>query len=101
MRGSGNNAAESKRAIEWMELALYHPYWRMENLPRVRDYVDQALGRLRRTMQGAEENWVGIRRRRTASRTNPLMLASSSFLTRAHNAQRLRWMLKDGGSDAV
>ena len=30
-----------------------------------------------------------------------MMLASSSFLTRAHNALRLRWMLKDGGSDAV
>ena len=58
MRGAGNNAAESRRAIEWMELALYHPNWRMENLPRLRDYVDQALGRLRRTMQGAEENWV-------------------------------------------
>ncbi len=101
MRGAGNNPAESKRAIEWMELALYHPYWRMENLPRLRDYVDQALGRMRRTMQGAEENWVRNPETAYRKQANPLMLASSSFLTRAHSAQRLRWMLKDGGSDAV
>jgi Zn-dependent M16 (insulinase) family peptidase len=101
MRGAGNNAAESKRAIEWMELALYHPYWRKENLPRLRDYVDQALGRMRRTMQGAEENWVRNPETAYRKQANPLMLASLSFLTRAHNAQRLRWMLKDGGSNAV
>ncbi len=101
MRGSGNNATESKRALEWMELALYHPNWRVENLPRLRDYVDQVLGRLRRTMQGAEENWV--RNPETAYRRqdNPLILATSSFLTRAHNVQRLRWMLRGGGSDGV
>src|ERR1035438_2631576 len=29
------------------------------------------------------------------------MMASSSFLARIHNVQRLRWMLKDGGSEAV
>ncbi len=101
VRGAGNNAAESRRAIEWMELALYHPNWRVENLPRLRDYVDQALGRMRRTMQGAEENWVRNPETAYRKQTNPLLLATSSFLTRMHNAQRLRWMLKDGGSEAV
>jgi Zn-dependent M16 (insulinase) family peptidase len=101
MRGAGNNAAEAKRAIEWMELALYHPYWRTENLPRLRDYVDQALGGLRRTMQNAEEYWVSNPETAYRKQENPLMLSSSSFLTRVHNVQRLRWMLKDGGSDAV
>ncbi len=101
VRGAGNNAAESKRAIAWMELALYHPYWRTENPPRLRDYVDQALGRLRRTMQGPEEYWVRNPEQAYRKQSNPLMLASSSFLTRVHNVQRLRWMLKDGGSDAV
>jgi Zn-dependent M16 (insulinase) family peptidase len=101
VRGAGNNAAEAKRAIVWMELALHHPYWRVENLPRLRDYVDQVLGGLRRTTQGAEENWVRNPETAYRKQTNPLMLASSSFMTRAHNAQRLRWMLKGGGSDAV
>ena len=68
VRGAGNNAAESKRAIEWMEPALYHPNWRVENLSRLRDYVDQALARLRRTMQSAEENWVQNPEQPTASR---------------------------------
>ena len=101
IRGAGNNAAESKRAIEWMELALYHPNWRAENLPRLRDYVDQTLGRLRRTMQGSEESWVRNPETAYRKQDNPLMLATSSFLTRTHNVQRLRWMLKGGGSDAV
>lgn len=101
VRGAGNNAAEAKRAIEWMDLALYHPNWRAENLPRLRDYVDQALGRLRRTMQGAEENWVRNPETAYRKQDNPLMLATSSFLTRVHNAQRLRWMLKSGGSEAI
>jgi len=101
MRGAGNNAAESKRAIEWMELALYHPNWRVENLPRLRDYVDQVLGRLRRTMQGSEENWVRNPETAYRKQSNPLMLATSSFLTRTHNVQRLRWMLKGGGTDSV
>jgi hypothetical protein len=52
-------------------------------------------------MQGAEENWVRNPETAYRKQTNPLMLATSSFLTRVHNAQRLRWMLKDGGSDAV
>lgn len=101
VRGAGNNAAEAKRALEWMELALYHPNWRPENLPRLRDYVDQTLGRLRRTMQGAEENWVRNPETAYRKQDNPLMLATSSFLTRTHNVQRLRWMLKSGGSEAV
>ena len=101
VRGAGNNAAESKRAIEWMELALYHPNWRVENLSRLRDYVDQALARLRRTMQSAEENWVQNPETAYRKQENPLLLATSSFLTRTHNVQRLRWMLKSGGSDAV
>ena len=55
LRGAGNNQPESQRAIEWMKLTLLHPDWRPENLPRIRDMVDQALSQLRNTMQGAEE----------------------------------------------
>ena len=101
VRGAGNNANEAKRALEWMELALYHPNWRVENLPRLRDYADQTLGRLRRTTQSAEENWVQNPETAYRKQENPLLLATSSFLTRTHNVQRLRWMLKSGGSDAV
>ena len=101
VRGAGNNVTESKRAIEWMKLALFHPDWRVENLPRLRDLVDQALGSLRATTQRSEENWVNDPALAYRRQDNPLLLSTSSFMTRTHNLYRLRWMLKDGGSDAV
>jgi Zn-dependent M16 (insulinase) family peptidase len=101
MHGAGNNAAEAKRAIGWMKLALFHPDWRPENLSRIRDVVGQSLASLRRTMQGPEERWVRDPETAWRKQDQPLLLATSSFLTRAHNAQRLHWMLMDGGTPAV
>ncbi len=96
-RGAGNNAQESARAVEWMRLVLQNPNWRKENLPRIRDVVDRQLSDWRRRMQDAEETWVSNPADAYANQTNPLFLATQSFLTQAHNAQRLRWMLKDAG----
>jgi Zn-dependent M16 (insulinase) family peptidase len=95
LRGAGNDLPESRRAIEWMRLALQHPDWRPENLPRIRDLVSQSVARLRATMQGSEESWVLNPVMAYWKQTNPLYLAASAFLTRAYNADRLRWMLKD------
>lgn len=97
MRGAGNNAAESARAVEWMKLVLQSPNWRKENLPRIRDVVDQQLGALRRRMQGAEESWVNNPATSYLKQNSPLYLSAFSFLTQTHNVQRLRWMLKDAG----
>ncbi len=97
-RGAGNNAQESARAVEWMKLVLQSPNWRAENLPRIRDVVDQQLSDLRRRMQNAEETWVNNPSNSFAKQDNPVYLSAFSFLTQAHNAQRLRWMLKDAGS---
>ena len=101
VRGAGNNLAESQRAVEWMKLALFHPDWRPENLPRLRDLVDQLLGNLRSTMQSREENWVNDPALAWRMQDNPALLATGSFLTRTHNAFRLRWMLKEGGTPKV
>lgn len=95
VRGSGNDAAEARKAIEWMHLVLFSPDWRPENLPRIRDVVNQTLSSLRRTMQGAEENWVRSVAAAYWRQDNPLLLTTSSFLTQTHNVQRLRWMLMD------
>ena len=99
VRGAGNDPAESKKALEWMKAVLEHPDWRPENLSRLRDVVDQTLGRLRTTMQAQEEAWVQNPADAWRSQGNPLLLASGSFLTRAHAAHRLRWMLKDAGAE--
>lgn len=97
VRGAGNNIAESKRALAWMELVLKSPDWRPENLPRIRDVVEQALGGLRNRTQGPEETWVNNPADAYWRQDNPLLLATSSFLTQTHNVHRLRWMLKDAG----
>lgn len=95
VRGSGNNLAESKRAIEWMRLVLGHPDWRVENLARIRDVVDQSLTQLRNTPQGAEEGWVQNPAEAYRRQDSAVLLAAGSFVTRTHNALRLRWMLKE------
>jgi hypothetical protein len=78
-----------------MTLVLHHPDWRVENLPRIRDVVDQAVSGWRNTMQGSEESWVNNPATAYRMQTNPAYLAADSFLTRAHNALRLRWQLKE------
>lgn len=97
IRGAGNDAAESARALEWMKLVLQNPNWRKENLPRIRDVVDQHLGGLRSRMQNSEESWVNNPATSYLKQDSPLYLSAFSFLTQAHNVQRLRWMLKDAG----
>ncbi|HVW08672.1 MAG TPA: hypothetical protein VHC90_08820, partial [Bryobacteraceae bacterium] len=93
--GAGNDLDESRRAIAWMNLILFHPDWRPENLPRLRDLVEQYVGRVRTTMQGPEEYWVMNPVYSYWMQKNPLYLTTSSFLTREWNADRLRWMLAD------
>jgi Zn-dependent M16 (insulinase) family peptidase len=95
---AGNNEAESKLSIVWISRILNHPYWNMENLPRIRDLVEQELTDIRKKMQGAEESWVRDPSNAYKTQDRPLFLATSSFLTRSHNIFRLKWMLKEPGS---
>jgi Zn-dependent M16 (insulinase) family peptidase len=98
VRGAGNDPQEAQKSIEWMKLVLLHPDWRTENLARIRDAVDQTLSSLRNRMQGSEESWVNNPADAYWRQDNPLLLTTASFLTQAHNAHRLRWMLKDAGT---
>ena len=58
LTGAGNDLTESKRAVGWMQTLLTAPNWRSENLPRLRDVVDQMLQRDRNRMLEQEEFWV-------------------------------------------
>lgn len=100
VRGAGIGTTEAKRAVEWMTLILHHPDWRPENLSRIRDVVDQSLSGLRNTMQQSEESWVQNPPVAYRVQTNLPYLAADSFLTRGHNALRLRWLLKDAPAAA-
>lgn len=95
LRGAGNDDTEAQKSLEWMRLAMFHPDWRPENLARIRDVVDQALSGARRTMQRPEEAWVQGVGTAYWRQSNPLLLATESFLTQTHNLLRLSWMLKD------
>lgn len=103
VRGAGNDTAESRRALEWMKLVLASPDWRVENIARIRDVVDQVLSGMRNRMQSSEENWVNDPADAYWRQDNPLLLSTSSFLTQSHNVHRLRWLLKDAGDsrDAI
>lgn len=98
VRSAGNNLQESQKAIEWMDLVLQNPNWRMENIGRIRDVVDQGLTSARKRMQGSEESWVQNPNSAYFRQNNPLLLSTASFLTQSHNIHRLRWMLKDAGN---
>ncbi|HEX8116196.1 MAG TPA: hypothetical protein VF521_02880, partial [Pyrinomonadaceae bacterium] len=100
VRGAGNDAAESQRALQWMKLVLTSPDWRPENLPRIRDVVDQVLSGMRNRTQGSEESWVNDPANAYWRQDNPLLLSISSFMTQSHNVHRLRWLLKDAGDAA-
>jgi hypothetical protein len=82
-----------------MSLVMHHPDWRPENLARIRDVVDQTLSGLRNTMQGSEESWVNNPANAYRMQGLPAYLAADSFLTRSHNALRLRWLLKEVSAD--
>jgi Zn-dependent M16 (insulinase) family peptidase len=94
--GSGNGPAETKQALWWMQHVLLSPDWRVDNIARLRDLIDQQLVSLRQRTLGAEEGWVEDPRDAWWLQST-LFAHTSSFLTRAHDLHRLRWMLSDPG----
>lgn len=101
VRGAGSDLAESQRALEWMTAGLFHPYLDADNLPRIRDVVDQSISEFRNRMKGAEENWVSAPAVAYLFQKNPLMLSGYCFLTQDHLMHRLKWRLMDAGGDHI
>ena len=99
--GAGNDAAETRLALGWMARAMTAADWRPDNLPRLRDVVDQAVTALRETMEGEEEDWVRDPHDAWWQQASLLHLHTRSFLTRAHDLHRLRWQLLDPGDARV
>ncbi len=99
LRGSGSDRLETEKAVDWMETLIFTPDWREENLPRIRDAVDLSIKNLRNTMKMSEEAWVNDPANAYWKQKNLLMLCANSFLTETHALHRLRWMLKDPGSE--
>ncbi len=100
INAAGSNEQEALRSVEWISDVLNHPNWTTENLPRIRDLVEQELTTIRKSMQQPEEYWVNDPSDAYLYQDNELLLSTGSLLTRAFNIFRLKWMLKDGGSAA-
>ncbi len=100
VRASGTDADEAERAVAWIAAALFAPDWRAENLPRLRDAVDQALAAVRDRMREPEEMWTQIPANAYRKQDDPLILHAGCFLTQEHALHRLRWRLRDPGSAA-
>ncbi|MDF1544192.1 MAG: hypothetical protein P1R58_03715, partial [bacterium] len=100
--GKGGNLDELKNAIGWMNASLYSPYLSKENILRIRDIVDQSILSYRNRTKGSEEGWVNDPADAYRYQSNPLYLATNSFLTEQQLMQRMKWMLTDPltGSDA-
>ncbi len=93
--GSGNDVGETRAALGWMRRVMLAPDWRVDNLPRLRDLVDQSLTALRSAMQGGEEGWVRDPHDAWWRQDSLTHLRIGSFLTQAHDLHRLRWQLLD------
>jgi hypothetical protein len=99
VEASGNDADETRRALGWARDFLTTPDWRPENLPRIRDVVDEALTGLHDTMSGPEEAWVEDVEEAYRRQDRAVLVHATSFLTRAHDAFAVSWRLQ-GGDDA-
>jgi len=98
VRAAGSNREESKKALGWLATSLFDPDLRAENLPRIGDAIQLGLSNHRSRTQGSEESWVNNPAEAYWKQTNPLLLATDCFFTRAHAFQRLRWLLRDVAS---
>ncbi|MEP6860127.1 MAG: hypothetical protein ABJE66_05870 [Deltaproteobacteria bacterium] len=92
--GAGLGVGETQAALAWIQRVMLAPDWRIENLPRLRDIVDQTLTADRARMLNAEETWVDDPRD-AWWHEDALQAHTSSFLTQSYDLHRLRWMLED------
>ena len=95
MTGRAGSLHELISAIHWMGLCFHHPYLETENIPRIRDLVDQQLSSLRQTMNRAEETWVDDPIQAYRYQRDPVHLATRSFLTKRYLLFRIRCRLTD------
>lgn len=99
LRGTGSNREELMTAIDWMDAVLNTPYLEPDNLPRIRDVVDQKLTGLRNRMKRSEEAWVQEPANAWLYQSNPLLLTANNFLTQVHAIHRLKFRLADPGTE--
>lgn len=99
---SGTDLDEGRLAVAWLARCFEQCDLDPENLPRLRDLVDQASKGLRASLGGAEEGWVRNPAWALRFQSDPLFLSVASSFTKLHHLFRLRWLLEEPpqGDDA-
>lgn len=95
MYAAGTDPVETRAALGWVRTFLESPDWRPENLPRIRDVVDESFDATRRRMQGSEEGWGSNPPAAWRQQDDAIQLHLWSFLTYEHDLLRLRYRLMD------
>ena len=91
---TGTTPEETQLALGWLELFLYHPDLRPDNLARIRDVLDHRLVHSRRHIKGSEEDWVSKPMSAYRWQRDPIHQRLSSLWTRQHDTMRLRWIFR-------
>jgi Zn-dependent M16 (insulinase) family peptidase len=95
IEGSGTSPAETTAALEWVQRTLLGADWTAENLARIRDVVDERVEALALVRTRSEETWVQGPATAWRYQHDWLLLSADSFQTKAHDAHRVQWMLRD------
>lgn len=97
----GGNLDEARTALNWASLVLNQPYLNSDNLPRIRDMIDQELGGYRNRTKRSEESWVRNPQNAYQYQKDPIYLSTSSFLTEQHHTLRLKFQLMDPDQETI
>lgn len=96
---AGLGPAEARRALEWLGRCALESDLAPENLPRLRDLVEQMARDLRGALGRSEEAWVRNPAGALRFQRDPLYLAAGSLFTQLHLLARLRWRLAEPPPD--
>ncbi len=99
IEASGTSPLETALALGWLRDTLLGATWTLDNLPRIRDVVDERVEALALTRTRSEESWVQGPPIAWRHQDDWLLLSADSFQTRSHDAHRVQWMLRDAGDE--
>lgn len=98
---AGNTREETQRSLDWLAAAMFAPNWTVDNLPRLRDMLQQSLNQLRTMTQRSEEHWVDDPARAWTYQESSQFLAAGCFLTQTFLTYRFRWRLMEPAAAAI
>jgi hypothetical protein len=91
---SGVGVSEFTAALETVRQITHHNDLHLDNLSRIEALLEQYLTAEKAVTKQPEEDWIEALAIAFRHQTNHLFLSLSAHPTRAHQLQRLRWLLR-------